>query len=100
MALILFFLFRYTLYNLEIHIIFDNVFDEKDGDGKKSLNRWVSQFCEILWTKVEALDAENKDDKTKAATNFKDLMNPKIVPTPYGGRIVIRHLPLVRPHAP
>ena len=62
----------------------------KDDDKKKSLNKWVANFCEILWTKVTELDRKDEDeDETKTKTNFLDKMNPRILPTPYGGRKVV-----------
>ena len=81
---------------MEIHIIFDNVFDVKDDDKKKSLNKWVANFCEILWTKVTELDRANAEEAQKDTenpeetnTSFLDMMNPRILPTPYGGRKVV-----------
>ena len=60
----------------------------KDDEKKKSLNKWVANFCEILWTKVTELDRKNMEE-TQTKTNFLDMMNPGILPTPYGGRIVV-----------
>ena len=60
----------------------------KDDDKKKSLNKWVANFCEILWTKVTELDRKNMEE-TQTKTNFLDMMNPRILPTPYGGRKVV-----------
>ena len=60
----------------------------KDDEKKKSLNKWVANFCEILWTKVTELDRKNMEE-TQTKTNFLDEMNPRILPTPYGGRKVV-----------
>ena len=45
----------------------------------------MANFCEILWAKVTELDRK----ETKNKTNFRDMMNPRILPTPYGGRKVV-----------
>ena len=64
------------------------MFDVFDDDKKKSLNKWVANFCEILWSKVTDLDKKNTEDM-QTKTSFKDMMNPRILPTPYGGRKAI-----------
>ena len=45
----------HNFYNMEIHIIFDDVmaYETDKKSNKKSLNKWVAQFCEILWKKTE-----------------------------------------------
>ena len=63
-------------YNLEIHIFFDNVF-EKTGD-KKQLNKWVSQFCNILKSLIIFYEVDQDD------------FNFEVIPAPYGGRFEMR----------
>ena len=48
----------------------------------------MANFCEILWTKVTELDRKNTEE-TQTKTSFLDMMNPRILPTPYGGREVV-----------
>ena len=48
----------------------------------------MANFCEILWTKVTELDRKNTEE-TQTKTSFLDMMNPRILPTPYGGREMV-----------
>ena len=55
----------------------------------------MANFCEILWTKVTELDrenteqAQNTENTEETKTSFLDMMDPQILPTPYGGRKVV-----------
>ena len=53
---------------MDINIVFDNVFEQIDG--KKSLNKYVTNFFDILWK------------QTKKAES--DKLEPTVMPTPYG----------------
>ena len=65
-----------NFYNLEIHIFFDNVF-EKTND-KKSLNKWVDQFCNILRSLIIFYEVDQNE------------LNFEVVPAPYGGRFEMK----------
>ena len=62
------------LYNVEIHILFDNVF-ENQGDGKV-LNSYTGTLIEALTLLIEK---EGLNDS---------LTDGQVITTPYGGRIV------------
>ena len=56
---------------MDINIIFDNVFEQIDG--KKSLNKYVADFFDVLWQQVKKVDG-------KMVKNLE----PTVIPTPYG----------------
>ena len=62
---------------MDINIVFDNVFEQIDG--KKSLNKYVANFFDVLWkqTKKSELDNENLELDSKN-------LEPTVIPTPYG----------------
>ena len=61
-------------FNLDINIIFDNVF-EKSKDGTKSLNSYVSDFFDVLWEQVRKVDPSMVDKLSDTTL---------VSPTPYG----------------
>ena len=63
-------------YNLDINIIFDNVFD-KSKDGTKSLNSYVADFFDVLWEQVRKAD---QNDQQIHVLNE----STTVTPTPYG----------------
>ena len=44
-------------YNLDINIIFDNVFE--GSSNEKSLNKYVSDFFDVLWAEVAKVDKQS-----------------------------------------
>ena len=58
-------------YNLDMNIIFDNVFEQIDG--KKSLNKYVADFFDVLWQQMKKFDGK-----------MARKLEPTVIPTPYG----------------
>ena len=64
---------------MDINIVFDNVFEQIDG--KKSLNKYVVSFFDVLWKQTKKAELDNEN-----LTNELDRENfePTVIPTPYG----------------
>jgi hypothetical protein len=77
-------IFQHEYFNMEVHIFFDNVFDDSDiifeRDTVKVLNKWVCQFLDELEKALSLFGLMKKDRES----NDTLLQRGRVVLTPYG----------------